>query len=58
MFERVVSVACVDAGRVFGCWSCCEEGTEIRMWWAARARGRPNSVMKLEMCILAVVGKM
>ena len=57
MFKSVVSAACVDAGRVLGCGSCCEEGMETRRW-VARARGRPRRLIKLEMYISAVVGGM
>lgn len=53
MFEMVVRVAWVDAGRVLGCGSCCEEGMETRIW-IVRAKGRPNSVMRFETRILAV----
>ncbi len=49
----VVRVAWVDAGRVLGCGSCCEEGMETRIW-IVRAKGRPNSVMRFETRILAV----
>lgn len=52
-----MSVACVDGGRVDGCWSCGVEGTLMRRC-VASATGSKRREDSGERRIVAVVGEM